>query len=235
MFRWSTADAEGPLNVSKWLQIQVMLDTQEVKDLFQEMGDFLIVPVGCVVDQSHATLSKEDFIKAYDLYVSALKKGDEPNARDYIGFFSCAISTSKEDFYSIKVGDSKMLVKACRPVIQMQAHSMVYSVADEQIYPMIRGQEAINWGIQIGFPTLYQDKKSYEPSSTLLDEGFVNTALFQTIQKWMRRHTRPVPIMIHQKTINLTVRIGHQCFSWINNHPHLRFHGLVVDSEGDEG
>lgn len=235
MFRLSTPEVEGPFNGSKWLQVQVMLDSQEIRDLFQEMGEFLIVPVGCVVEKQHSTISKEEFFKAYDLYVNALKKGQEPNPRDYIGMFSCAISVTEDSFYAIDVPGSKLLVKPVFPVIQMQSHSMVYSIVDEQIYPMVRGPDSINWGIQFAYPTLFQHKKSYEPSSTLYDEGFPNTPLFQVVQKWMRRHTRPVPIMIRQKTVNLSVRIGHQCFSWINNHPHLRFHGLVVENEGDEG
>lgn len=235
MFRISTAEAEGQLNASKWLQIQVILDSQEIRDLFKEMGEFMIVPVGCVVDKEKRLVSKEEFFKAYDLYVEALKKGYEPNARDYVGYFSCALSKTEDSFYAFEVPGHRLLVKACHPVVQMQSHSMVYSVIDEQIYPMIRGPDAINWGIQFSYPTLYQDKKSYEPASTLRDPGFPNTELFQVIQKWMRRHTRPVPLMIRQKTVNLTVRIGHHCFAWINNHPHLRFHGLVVDNEGDEG
>lgn len=235
MFRWSTTEAEGPLSVSKWLQIQVILTLDEMKGLFDEIGDVFIVPVGCVIDQNRPAISKQEFLKAYELYVNPLIKGEEPDPRDYMNYFSCSLSKNEESFYAMQVAGSKMLIKPSLPVVQMQAHSMVYSIADAQIYPMVRGPESISWGIQFGFPTLYQNKRSYEPSNTLTDPAFINAALFQTIQKWMRRHTRPVPMMIHQKMLNLTVRIGNQCFSWINNHPHLRFHGLFVDNEGDEG
>lgn len=235
MFRFSTADVEGTMNVSKWLNIQALLDTSEIKELFEILHPCLIVPVGCVVERAKPHLATDEFFKSYDLYVDALKRGLDPQPRHFASAFSCALSRGPEEFYAIEVGADKMLVKPLRPVVQMQAHSMGYSVIDEQIYPMVRGPDTITWGIQFGFPALFQDRKKTQANNTFKDEGFRNSELFQLIQKWMRRHTRSTPLMIHQRVANIPVRIGHQCFSWVNNHPTLRFHGLVVENEGDEG
>jgi hypothetical protein len=235
MFRFSKVETEGILNVSKWLNIQVLLDVDEMHDLINQLSLFNIIPVGCIINKMHPFLSHEDFFKCYSTYIEALKIGQEPDPRSYSAAFSCALSMGPEEFYALDVSANTMLVKPCLPVVQMQAHSMGYSVIDEQIYPMVRGPDTISWGIQFSFPSLFQDKKSVESSNTLKEERFRNNILFQEIQKWMRRHTRSTPMMVRQKVINLPIRIGHQCFSWINNHPKLRFHGLVVSSEGEEG
>lgn len=235
MFRVSTTDVEGHLNVSKWLHIQLLLDSTEMRDMLNEMGEFLIVHVGAVMDPSQVLLSRDEFLRVYDEYVGTLKLGQDPPLLSYLSTFSCALSLGEEEFYAMQVGPSQLLIKPILPVVQMQAHTLGYSAVDEQIYPMARGSDTITWGIQLSFPTLFQAKKKAEPSNTLTDASFRNAKLFQSIQKWVRLHTRPTPMFLKQKKINLPVRIGNQCFSWINNHPMLRFHGLLIDSEGDEG
>lgn len=235
MFRISRADIEGNLNVSKWLHIQVLLDSSEIRYLFQEMGNFYLVKVGCVVPKEKPLLSHEEFFRIYDHYIHQIQRGYEPELSSYQAAFSCALSTSLDSFYAMEVAKESILVKPSVPVVQSQAHSMGYSLVEEKVYPMMRGSDVIEWGLQLSFPTLYQGKKERNPRNTLTDESFANARLFQAIQKWMRVHTRPTPIMVRKSKMNLPVRIGNQCFSWVNNHPMLRFHGLMVENEGDEG
>ena len=52
-------------------------------------------------------------------------------------------------------------------------------------------------------------------------EKFPNTALFKKLMVWQRTHTRPTPFLVNDEKINSSVRIGHECFSWINDHPQL--------------
>jgi hypothetical protein len=59
---------------------------------------------------------------------------------------------------------------------------------------------------------------------------FPNTSLFLALSRWVRQNTLPTPIFDGAKRINLPVRLGKRCFSWIGNHPRLIEKGLYLYS-----
>ncbi len=41
-------------------------------------------------------------------------------------------------------------------------------------------------------------------------------------KQWVRDNTRATPFSVEGKKINATMRLGKNCFSWINHHPQLK-------------
>jgi hypothetical protein len=93
---------------------------------------------------------------------------------------------------------------------------MGFSDVDHEFRPMILSQNSIFWGLQFSFPQVYQD-----PKTGALKEAEVSP-LFQAIRKWIRNTTVPTPMMVEGKRVNIPIRLGKRCFSWINRHPQLK-------------
>ena len=117
------------------------------------------------------------------------------------------------------------MVKVCEPIVQIQVHQMSYSPVDGEFRPMVMSRESIFWGLQFSFPQIYQDPKSLELLE--VEEG-INLELFQSVRRWIRDNTAPTPMVVGGGRVNLPIRLGKKCFSWINNHPQLKAKQLSV-------
>lgn len=237
-FRISTQAKEGNLQVSKWLHIQALLSGDEMHQLIEKVEGKLekihFVASGQVGQPCDLVVSREKFEKNYQEYVECLSLGNLPDSRKTQSNFSLSLSLTLDNFYCIEVASGGILVKTIKPVVQMQAHFMGFSVVDERCRPMVRCSESIPWGIQISYPLIYQDPKTDQVHQALKEEAFTSRLIFQEIQKWMRLHSRATPILYKEKRMNIPMRLGHDCFSWINNHSMLQYHGLIVASEGED-
>jgi hypothetical protein len=58
--------------------------------------------------------------------------------------------------------------------------------------------------------------------------SFPNTVLFHQIQRWMRGATIPTPFLVDGKGVNVPLRLGKRCLSWINTHAQLKAKGIRV-------
>lgn len=218
-----------PLQASKWLQIQMLLDIQEMRSLFDEIGDVFIYLVGKVTAIGEETLSKEVFLEKYQHYISQLKKGEELDSlTEYRHWFSSALSLAPDHVFSIPAGSGNQLTRAQKPIVQLQLHMMGYSSLEKKIRPMVLGKGSIYWGIQFSYPQLYLNPLTKKIENVLTEDGYPNTELFHTIQSWMRKNTVPTPFLIDEQRINVPIRLGKQCFSWINHHPQLQALGIKV-------
>jgi hypothetical protein len=204
----------------KWIKIQVLLDSSEMGLLLDELGDFWIFLTSIIVQPGEETTSKESFLACYEKYVSSLKQGVIPPIENYRTLFSTAWSMAVEDhLYAMNVGDGKRVVRTCNPIIQLRNHCMDYSTFDHKFREMVFGQDSINWGIQFSYPQIYEDPITGEIGK--VGSQFPNTQLFQNLRQWMREHTVPTPFIVDEKQVNIPMRLGKGCFSWINKHPQL--------------
>jgi hypothetical protein len=160
-------------------------------------------------------------IAIYSRYVELLKQGKIPDEREFRPFFSSVISVTDKCLYSISVDQGFHLIKANRPIIQMQPHAFHFSRESFEFRSMTFGPESVTWGIQFSYPQLYQDFKTQEIHQVKDTSLFPNTVLFKKIQKWIRDFTLPTPFVVEGKKINVPFRIGKQCFSWIHQHAQL--------------
>lgn len=226
MLRESTLAREGKLLVSKLFKIPVLLDTQELALLLEHLEKPSFYLITQICDKAEGILSADQFIKIYDSYICFLKEGHIPPQTLFHSPFSSALSCSQDLFYSIAIDEKRHLIKACKPVIQLQLNNIQYSKEDGSIRSQVFGQEGISWGIHFSYPQLYQDSHTQEIFD--VDDSFPNTAIFRRFQKWIRYNTMATPFVIEGKRMNEPIRLGKSCFSWINSHRQLKEKGIKI-------
>jgi hypothetical protein len=219
---------ERPLQASKWISSQVLIDGDEMKDLFQALGDPYLFICGVVNPSQGSRLPLEIFLNHYKEYVDKLKAGVLPDPRDYQKWFCPAMTSTLDALFAVPVGEKEEIVKISSPIIQMRAHTMDYSPIDKKFHSMVFGSDNIPWGIQFAYPQLALDAATGEVLQVRNAPEFSNSQLFKTLQSWVRSHTIPTPFLIDGVVKNEPVRIGKNCLSWINNHPQLLKKGVSV-------
>lgn len=207
--RISEPSSEGVFQASKWLKIQVLLDGDEMKSLIAALEPFWIFPITGVVDGK--PIEHPFFIAEYSRWIDELKSGIIPTNQRRIT--ASVFIDDLDALWLQQVGEGKFLTKMAKPVVQVQAHTFSYS--EGEFRPMSMGTTSIFWGLQFAFPQLYQDPKTMEFHETK------PSPLFRKIQLWMRENSRATPFIVGDKKINSPIRLGKQCFSWINSHPQL--------------
>lgn len=206
-----------PLQASKWLKTPALIETEEMVNLFEALGSVKLYMTGCVTPEGGGELFLHDFFDYYHSYICALREGRKPDLSEYRQPFSCAVTTSDDALFVMKLDGGKQLMRVCCPVIQMQLHTMALSGG--HFLSMVLGKDSMSWGIQFSYPQLFQDPKLGD--IVKVDEAFPNTPIFKSLQKWMRSNTVPTPFLVNGVTINAPQRLGKNCFGWINNHPDL--------------
>jgi hypothetical protein len=209
------------LQASKWLQQQMLLGASEMEGLFKHMGEFSIVKVGAIVSLDEAIVSSDTFLKEYQGYTEALMKGELPDILAFRRLFSVVITSSLDALFACCVGPDQYVIKVTKPIIQVQAHAMHYSTDDNKFRPMVFGPDCITWGIQFSYPQIYQDPTSMMIEKVSDQDRCPNTLLFRAIQQWQRQNTLPTPFFVDDKKVNVPMRIGKKCLSWVNKHPQL--------------
>lgn len=226
--RISTLKDDIPLQASKWLSLQILIDADEMAALTQALGTFYIYSTGAVVNRGEENISHAEFLSFYRKYVESLKNGSLPEDAQYRRQFASVFTVNPEALFAVALEGNKRLVRILKPVIQLQAHRMDYSRADGKFRSMTFGGDSITWGIQFSYPQLYQDGKTKEIHQVDSGSECPNTPLFRTLQQWTRNHTVPTPFLVDGQKLNIPVRLGKNCIEWINKHPQLAPKGLQV-------
>lgn len=222
MFRTSTLDLDPPMEASKWLKLQALVDIEEMRLLLQELGDIKIVRAGAVVKKGEELYSHTAFLEAYKSYIDALKEGKLPSEDLYRPPFSASFSLSDACFCSIPVDQERVLIRTVKPVLQLQPHALDYSPHDRKFRPMVFGLDSVTWGIQFSYPQFFLNPKTKAPLQVDESEEFPNTVLFRKVQRWLRHHSIPTPFLVDETKINVPMRLGKLCFPWINQHPQIQ-------------
>lgn len=230
--RQSTLTQEGPLLVSKAIKIPMLVDPSEMEDLFsvfeKEVGSFNIYYVQGVCKREEGKVAKCYFLNRYTEYVAALQKGEIPANETYRPLFSSFLSITDDILYSLPIENDLHLIKATRPVLQMQLNPIHYSKEGNEFRSMVFGSDSISWGIQFSYPQLFQDSKTQEIHPIRETSLFPNTTLFKVFQRWVRGATLPTPFIIDGKKIQVPIRLGKKCFQWIGKHPQLIQKGIQI-------
>lgn len=214
---------DPPFQAGKWQQVRLLIDAEEMKALFDELGDCYLYRLGGVLPREEKNFELDDFLSMYSHYIQSLKEGKIPEKTS----FSCAMTADLQALFSVLVGDDKQIIRIRQPVIQMQEHTIDYSREDHKFRSMVFGKESVTWGLQFSYPQLFTDPKT-QKIINVLQADFLNTGLFRTLQKWVRKYTVPTPFIVEEKKIHVPFRLGKSCFSWIGNHPQLVSKGVTV-------
>lgn len=213
------------MQVSKSRKLPVLIDAQEMEELFAFLGHFEIYDVSRKVTMESARIPKEDFLRVYKGYVEGIQSGhlvDEGPLRPY---FSAIFTVTPDVLYAIPVGSGHYLIKAKRPVVQLQRHHFIYT---DSFHSGVMGVESVTWGIQFSYPQLFLDPSTNAIGKVEKNPLFPNTEFFQSLAKWVRNFTCATPFIAKGAQTNQPIRLGKRCFSWINNHPTLRARNLYV-------
>ena len=208
MISLSSPEKEGVYQASKWSKVQVLLDTEEMQACLEGLSPLFCCLVSAPQLTKGIDFSIRPFLEKYREYVEHLKEGKIPDAQSVRPYFSSILTATLEAVYGIPVGEERVLIKPRHPVIQLQAHHFFYSLLDGKFHPMVLSQESITWGIQFSYPQLFQDPKSKKIVKVDNSPLFPNTALFLSLQRWIRNHTVPAPFVIQGKRVNATFRVG---------------------------
>lgn len=214
--RTSTLAAEGVYQGSKYLKYQVLCDRQELADLFQSIQPFWLYRLTGLGEGN--PLTQDDFLNEYSFWMEELKQGRIVSDARMRSILAAAMSAETDALWKQEVPGGRYLVKIAKPVIQIQAHFFTYSPLDGVFRPMTMGSNSIFWGLQFSFPQIYQDPRTMQFHE--IDES-PNADLFQHIKQWVRDRTRATPFVVEGKRINVPIRLGKNCFSWIHHHPQI--------------
>lgn len=221
----SSPEKEGILQVSKSRKLPLLLDTDEMDHLLDILTPFTMFDVSRPIDLPKAIIPKDLFSVQYKLYVNGIKQGkliDETLLRPY---FSALITLKPKGVFAQLLSNGKYLIKTRLPAIQMQRHHFIFS---DTFHSGVMSETSITWGIQFSYPQLYLDPKTSEIGKVEKNDVFPNTELFHRLAKWVRDHTCATPFIVKEKKMNQPIRLGKKCFSWINQHPHLKERGIYV-------
>lgn len=219
---------EQPMQASKWLDVQVLLEAEEMSLLLRDLGFPHLFQTGRVCKAGEEHLSCASFLEAYEKYITLLRQGSLPEEEAFRPFFSPAVTVTPEVLYAIPLQGNKQILRLSKPAVQMQFHKLGYSKEDNRFHPMAFGMHGILWGVQFSYPQLYRDAHTHEVFNVNESEAFPNTALFKSIQRWIRQHTIPTPFLIGQQRVNVPMRLGKKCLGWINAHPQFKNLNLAV-------
>lgn len=212
---------ELPLQASKWLDLQLLVDADEMKALLSSLDAFKIYRVGAVCGLNEGEIPVQTFIEQYRRYIECLKQGIVPEEKEYRPIFSSIFTLADDHVFQILVGADRRILRVEKPVLQLQVNQIAYSAADGKFRGMVFGKENILWGIHFSFPQLFQDAVTKDVFSVINDSRFPNAALYRQLQLWTRQNTLPTPFNVKGQRVNVPMRLGKACFSWINSHPHL--------------
>ncbi len=218
-------DISATLQVSKSRKLPLLVSAEEMEELFEELGDVFLLDMSRPVALDEAILSKEVFLQKYAEYVEGIQKGvliDEGPLRPY---FSSALTQSLDSVFAKPLSNGKFLLKAKDPLVQLQRHHFIVS---DDFYSGVMGEGSVTWGLLFSYPNLYLDPTTGEIGKVVKNRQFPNTALFQKLARWVRDATSPTPFVYREKQVNQPMRLGKQCFDWINQHPTLQEKGLYV-------
>jgi len=218
------SEPKGVLQASKWLHIQILASYEEVKTLFAQFQEIPIFLLGTPLSKEGITVSHADFLSLYGEMVESLQKGSMPDLSVAKKILPCCLGEDLSALYLLKLEGERYLLKLRKPLLQIHAHFFRYSPVDRSFRSMILGGESIFWGLQFSFPQIFQDPDSHE-----IQKLSPQTGLFALVCKWARDCSQPTPFLLEDNTrINVPIRLGNSCFSWIASHPQLQSQKIQV-------
>lgn len=215
------------LQASKWQKIPVLLDVDEMKTLIEVLSPFWMIQTSGIFLLNEEFVVIEKFLDLYAQYIQDLKIGKFYSSSLLRAYFSSVWTNTLKALYKVKMKPESYVIGVELPVVQLQAHRFTYSSADQKIRSMALGFDSIEWGILFSFPSLFQDQ-NFQVHAINNKSQFSNFQLFKHLQQWMRSNTSVTSFIVQGEVVNVPIRLGKMCKSWINTHPQLIAKGLQV-------
>jgi hypothetical protein len=215
-----------PLQVSKWNQCCLLIDSDELQALFADLPAFSLHPLGQVIDDPEISLS--ELLILYKAYIETLRSGSERNKGEWGRQFSLALTVDQNALFTVPLGEGRFVVRPKAPIVQLQHHQFHYSREDGKVRSGVVGN-TVSWGLQLSFPQLWMGPDG-QIVTLRKEDPTGNAVLFRSIQRWVRKNTRPLILEHQEERVTTQVRIGPSCLDWIDRHAELQQQQLVVVS-----
>lgn len=229
----STPQQKPVLQASKWICLQALLAPEELTQLFEHLHQPQIYLCGSLWTKDAFTTHSSLFLDAYKSYIESLKEGVQPDLSKCRTFFSACMSTADDSVYLQDVQKGEFLLRPNLPLIQIQHHTMSYSPYDNKMHSMVFGKEAVTWGLQLSYPQMYLESGTGRVCQTTDEENPPNYAIFKSLQRWIRHNTLPTSFQAGENVVKSSLRLGKNCFTWINNHFQLQAQDIRVIPYGE--
>jgi len=218
-----------PYLASKWLHFDLLVDTQEFRQLFDSLGSSIsLFSTMGVQPKDKSRIVIEEFLQVWQRYIDDLQQSKKVDERLYRFFFTALLTQDESYIRALDLPDDKEMIVPYAPCLQMQFHRFIYSKTDKSFKSQSFGQTALSWGVRLSYPQLFQYPETRAVENALKKEKFSNAELVPALRSWLRKQTIPTPFLIDGKKVVTTSRLGKNCFSWINAHPDLRANNLEV-------
>jgi hypothetical protein len=226
----STLEVEGAPEMSKWMEQYVLLSTGELSALFKGLDVIHLFRPFKVLSAADAYVSTDKFLQGYGSYVDELKRGELPSPRESQEALTVAMTANPEAFYALPVEGERFILRQRFPVVMIRLHTFSFSEEEFKVKSMTHGKSNVTWGLQFSFPHLYKPAFQSDVFKSSEGEGALNFEIYRKIQRYLRSHSSPVPFVRGEREVNASIRLGYECFPWINSHPSLKQNNLSVRS-----
>lgn len=217
----------GSPNFSRWASLEFLLDLSEIHELFQRLKPFHILSPYAGENQDPFCQTEQEFLSAYEQYLSALKGKEKIDLSLYRKMFTTFFSRNIEDIYRVPLASGKEMLKIERPFIQIKPIVLNVSSIDQSIHVSALNPTGILWGLQASFPQLFQKPNSADIDKVNPKED-VNAELFKTLRGYIREKTKPVKFEVQDREIQTNFRVGEKCLEWIHQHSGLSKHMKIT-------
>lgn len=216
-----SADQHSPqASFSKWISIDVLIDSDELKDLFTHCANPILLSMQNLSEDHPFHLDQSSLLQKYDSYISDLKKGMIPQLKEIRTYFYFFLTAHMNDIFMKELSKGKKKLFYNTPLVEFKPICLNLSKVDHTLRVMPLSPSGVLWGLKISFPGMVQKYQS--PLIESIDfKQEPNGILFSKIRKWIRDNTRATPFLIGSKKVNLPIRLGKKCLNWINHHPQL--------------
>jgi len=195
------------MNAAQWMKIPVLLELEEMRQLLITLGSPHLFFMGVLVPPGGGSCSCEEFLRLYDLYLQEMKQGIEPKTRHFAMIWT-------QDVHAVErqqMSDGREKIIPIAPVLQVQPHTLQFDREQQTCRSMLYGSGGMPWGLTFSYPHVIE----VDHEIVTVGHQFPNTAIFHKLRQYVRDHTRPTPLIFDEKKVNVPMRLGKQCFTWV--------------------
>lgn len=172
---------------SKYIYHHMLLSKEESEKLLPDVGFYVIL--GKVL--SNPFISKQELIQIAE------------NSRiDAVGF-----ALTKDHFDFISVGESKVIAKQNRPIIEIKPFAFMLS-SNGDLLENVFGKGSIDFGLSFSYPMLFQQANNVVKTMG----NYKEWDIFQEIKIFKRKNTVPAQFIYKNNRLNGSFRIGRNAF-----------------------
>lgn len=208
-------------NFSRWVSLDFLIDEEAMGRFVTELQPFELLSSTPLDLENPFYLEKSLFLETYSYYISQLKQGKTPDFNHFKAYFHLFITQSLEHIYRLEVAENREILKVFTPTILVKPICLQYSKMDQSLRIGPLNPQGILWGLELSFPQLIQQPGSPEIEQ-VNPKSNPNALLFKKMRSWIRTHTSPTTFTVEGKDLSHPIRLGKNCLSWINKHPHLQ-------------